>query len=251
MADPNYTLPFPPDDEWIKAAEYDDLPDPNVSFALLEVAGKLGITTPWLTRLDHKLTFTILGKHLCRYIIGNVTRWAPYSDVYYGFLFGVSLMDRERIRRQLPPNWHQKDNVPTEEEMKPLADIVNERLKIAALSDRAMRIKVGEGTQRVDADADDDKYPEYRTYREEKAQTVSLPKQINRYPNADDDGPVMKITHDFTGRKVVVTQIRGGELAPIVWNIKTGDALALNLRDFLYNFTIHTEDADPEPETSE
>ena len=252
MANLNFVLPIPPDDpDWIEAVELDDIPDPNVSFALLEVAGRLGIRTPWLTRLDHKMSYTILGEDLSRYIADNKTFHDDYTDAYHGHIPGVSLIDRARIRKQLPPTWHRDSDIRTDEKMKELADILDERFKIAALTKRAMRISVDGVSFRVDADEDDDKNPTYRTYTEGEALTVRIPKQITRYPNADDDGPVLKITHDFTGRKVVVTQIRGGELAPIVWNIKTGDALALNLRDFLYNFTIHTEDADPEPETSE
>ena len=232
-----------------RAREADGWADAPAYFAILDLASRLGVKGEWFTMLNEGVTIALLGEEICRELVnaihGENSDTASNWSVDYGTVPGLSLRDRDRIVSVLPGNWFTADYDITK--LPALIDVRLERCTLMALHD-TYTVRTQVAGEKVVLDKVNG--PATHAMTEDQTVTASIPKALVRVPSAETDGPVMKITHNFTNRRVMVRRIRGGELLPIDYYIEPGEALALNLRDLVYRHTITTTDPAP-PEAQE
>ena len=227
-----------------RAREADGWADAPAYFAILDLADRLGVKSEWMTKIDEGCTVALLGEEICRELVyamyGEASDTAQNWNTDFGTVPGLSLRDRDRIVSVLPGNWFTADYDITK--IPALVDVRLERCTLMALH-ATYTVRARVAGEKVVLDSVNG--PATHAMTEDQTVTATIPKALVRVPSAETDGPVMKITHNFTNRRVMVRRIRGGELLPIDYYIETGEALALNLRDLVYRHTITTTDPAP------
>ena len=227
-----------------RARESDGWADAPAYFAILDLASRLGVKSEWMTKIDEGCTVALLGEEFCQELVnamyGENSDTAGNWNTDYGTVPGLSLRDRDRMVSAQPENWFWAEY--DEAKVPAMIDIRHERCTLMALHD-TYTVRTQVAGEKVVLDSVNG--PATHAMTEDQTVTATIPKALVRVPSAETDGPVMKITHNFTNRRVMVRRIRGGELLPIDYYIETGEALALNLRDLVYRHTITTTDPAP------
>ena len=226
-------------DDWFDVAMWQDgQADYPVYMALVDLAVRMGVKdSPWVERIDRCCSLPLLGDFLSSLLVKDINgKKFRSKHNYTGEIHGLSLYDRNRIVDALPEDWH-GENLQSDEDLEKFVAIRSEVCTLTAIHD-VYPVAVVNGGERMALDKDGTLAKKSFTEEDLSVGFVRVPKQILRIPSAEDDGPVLKISHNLTGRKVMITKIRGGELAPIEYEIATGEDLSLRLSDLIHRHNI-------------